>query len=251
MDKYRFPPWAGLAILFAIGSFAFVLPAWTDAIVKLGRSGISDSWAGFAGGLIGSVLTSVVAAVAIYFAYLGIREQIRVGVLAREEDRLVRELPGLRDAHELLLRIHSVFGDRRGSYGILDQFRELGFERSGSTPTKDCKALLPDTDDTTIVQVRRAISNAIQAGVDAEAKTNSADRIDVQLYEPDRWEKADYNKLRQTAEDLRWGSADAMTKFRAAIGAIRELAQDFEARIELYEARLPKIRRAMSEYFDR
>ena len=37
MEKYRFPLWVPLAILFAIAAVAFVLPVWVSAIVSLGK----------------------------------------------------------------------------------------------------------------------------------------------------------------------------------------------------------------------
>jgi hypothetical protein len=248
MEKYRMPLWVPLAILFGIGLAAFVLPAWTDAIVALGQSGIDEGWSGFAGVLIGSVLTSVVAGIAVYFGYLGIREQIRVSVLTREEDRLMRELPGLRDARELLEDVLGRFKPSRSVHGIVNDFQKLGIDRPGSTIGKDIKALLPDTDDGTRVQIRRAIHDASRLGTDAESSENSADYFETNanvgsVMTPDEF-KSKLDKMRRDAHASR-------ALFDMSIQRIDLLKREVAERIELYETRLPKIRRAVSEYFDK
>jgi hypothetical protein len=73
MDKYRLPLWVPLAILFAVGGIAFVLPAWTSASVSLAKlTGISESWAGFAGSVTGAMITLIAATL----AYLAALQQI-------------------------------------------------------------------------------------------------------------------------------------------------------------------------------
>lgn len=252
MNSYRIPPWFGLALLFTAGCFAFVLPVWIDAIVALGRkSGISESWAGFAGNLIGSALTSIVAAIAIYFAYIGIRQQIRAGVLAREEDRILRELPGLRDALELLTTVGGTFTGVRSVYGIRDQFRELGFSTISSMLSRDLKTLLPDTDDASFVQVRRAVSAAIDAGVSGESKRSAADAISARLHTPEEWDKTAFTSLDRERRLLRDGASHDMDRFIKALSNVDLLAKELGERIDIFEKRLPRLRRAMSEYFDR
>jgi len=48
----------------------------------------------------GSVLSSIVAAVAIYFAWRGIVQQINIGLYSREEERIESALPELREKVE-------------------------------------------------------------------------------------------------------------------------------------------------------
>ncbi|MCS3896524.1 hypothetical protein M2171_005657 [Bradyrhizobium japonicum USDA 38] len=249
------PPWVGLAILFAIGGFAFVLPAWTDAIVRLGRlCGITESWAGFAGNLIGSVLTSAIAAAAIYFAYVGIREQIRAGVLAREEDRLLRELPGLRDALDLLHRIVAKLNESNvGPTGAIFEFREIGLGQIESTLSKEIKTLLPDTDDTTLVQIRRAVADAIKTSSEAASEAGYAQSLIDTAYNPEMeiWGTPAFKDYERQIELQTRIVAEHKVGFANAFKAIVGLAQEIEDRINLYETRLPRIRRVMSEYFDR
>jgi hypothetical protein len=251
MGSFRIPPWLGLAVLFGMGALAFVLPAWTDAVVALGkRTGISESWSGFAGGLIGSAVTSIVAAVAIYFAYLGIREQIRAGVLGREEDRLLRELPGLRDAHELLLRVENQFAEGWNPQGIVEEFREVGLGRIDSTLPKEIKALLPDTDDATLMQIRRAVFEAIQSGEKAEAEASYLfSRVNAD-FDSDVYGTPEFKELERKADRTREAAHEYKAGFRKSLAAITHLRKEIEDRINLYESRLPKIRRQMSAYFD-
>ncbi|MBR0855644.1 hypothetical protein [Bradyrhizobium liaoningense] len=255
MRKNPLPLWLPLAFLFALGICAFVLPAWTDAIVALGkRSGISESWAGFAGGIIGSVLgsalTSIVAVIAIYYAYVGIRQQIRAGVLAREEDRLLRELPGLRDALELLDDIAATFGETDGPYHITDQFRGLELGIPESTLSKDLKARLPDTDDATMIQTKHSIAKALELGDSAESNHWLANRTEHArgLIRPD--DKATLQRHEAEVQSYRDQAAEDMQGFKEAINDIADLADDIRRTIAVYEARLPRLRREASEYFD-
>ncbi|WP_316214077.1 hypothetical protein [Bradyrhizobium sp. SZCCHNR2032] len=98
MRKYNLPLWVPLVILYVIGIAGFWAPNYVPALVEAFREHGGEQWLGFAG----SIVTAAVAAVAIYYAWRGITHQSRLDLISREEDRIERELPGLRDAVALM-----------------------------------------------------------------------------------------------------------------------------------------------------
>jgi hypothetical protein len=58
----------------------------------------STAWIGFCG----SILGGAIALIAVVVATRNVRRQLRVNLLSREEDRMERELPGLKQAFEFL-----------------------------------------------------------------------------------------------------------------------------------------------------
>jgi hypothetical protein len=98
MDNDNLP---GLSPLWLI-SLATLLGVFISLAVPaaIGPHAIKPSdWIGFAG----SVLTGGIAAAAIYYAWRGLTRQLRISLISREEDRIERELPGLRELSKFLL----------------------------------------------------------------------------------------------------------------------------------------------------
>jgi hypothetical protein len=62
------------ALAFAAGSVVsfFLLPIWVVPLIEYARTGSPSDWLGFAGAVIGSVLTSIVAGGSIVAATRGI-----------------------------------------------------------------------------------------------------------------------------------------------------------------------------------
>ncbi len=118
---------AGLAF-FAGGVVSFfTLPIWIIPLIQIGREGSRSDWLSFAGAMGGSFIASVVGATAIYFASRGIRQQISVALYSREEDRIETDLPGLREAEQLVVYYLSALRDfdERDAKGEVDGLSEV------------------------------------------------------------------------------------------------------------------------------
>jgi hypothetical protein len=92
---------AGLSISF------FTLPLWVAIATNAAKDGSRSDWLGFAGGIIGNLITAAVAGAAAYYAWLGIKRQLRINVISREEERIEARMPALYKAREELMRIAS------------------------------------------------------------------------------------------------------------------------------------------------
>jgi hypothetical protein len=75
----------------------FTLPLWVAGIINYAKAGSRNDWLGFVGGMAGNALTALVAMAAVYFGWQGVKRQLRTNVISREEERIERQLPGLRE----------------------------------------------------------------------------------------------------------------------------------------------------------
>jgi hypothetical protein len=159
---------------FAAGAFAsfFTLPLWVVTAINAAKG--PGDWLGFAGSLLGNLLTAIVAAGAAGFAWHGVRYQVQISLMSREEERMERELPGLRDAitflDSFLCYVQKAYG-----YGEATQERireYLATEDDFSNAPDRLKLLLPATD----VSLRQRILNALQSLFDACEEQKLADR---------------------------------------------------------------------------
>jgi hypothetical protein len=83
---------AGTAVSF------FTLPVWVSFVISVSREGSRTDWLGFGGNIIAAAMT-ITAAVIGYFA---IKRQLRIDLISREEDRVERQLPALRQTSEFM-----------------------------------------------------------------------------------------------------------------------------------------------------
>lgn len=177
MSKLQIPLWLPLAILFAVGVFGFVVPSWTTAIAQLGQmSGISDAWAGFAGAIISSVLTIVATIAGAVIAWFAIKNQNRINIVMREEERIEDQLPGLIEASEFVSVLAVQFSSYVSGSSALSTLAAWGFERTTTAFLAEVRSRIPAAPDP--VQRRLAnILNAIWAtAVTIRAKEDEAER---------------------------------------------------------------------------
>ena len=125
---------AGVCISF------FTLPVWVAFAINVAKEGQRTDWLGFAGNIVGSGITSAVAVAAIYFAWRGVTQQLRITLVSREEDRIEAELPGLRQAGEFLRSLE--FLPDPDQILELMELKELIVE--GAFEIEELKKLLPD-----------------------------------------------------------------------------------------------------------
>lgn len=136
---------ASIAVLaFCSGTAVsfLTLPLWVTAFINLAKESGRNDWLGFYGAIIGSVITAAVAAMAIYFAWRAVTKQLRIGLVSREEDRIEVELPGLRQAGDLLRSCALEF--LPDPQQVLEQMKAKNLIVEGSFEINDLKILLPD-----------------------------------------------------------------------------------------------------------
>ncbi|QOZ26164.1 hypothetical protein [Bradyrhizobium sp. CCBAU 51753] len=77
-----------------------------------------------------TLISGVVTFVGVVVAAWNVTRQMRLAARGREQDRIERELPGLRAANYLLLRFHWALEGNRGPEEILKEFDALGLNQS-------------------------------------------------------------------------------------------------------------------------
>jgi hypothetical protein len=159
----------GIALLaFLTGTTAsfFTLPIWVTVVINAAKEGSRTDWLGFAGGIIGSLLSAGVAVAAIAFAWRGVSQQVKISVVSREEDRIERELPDLQDlsnavdALTLQLSLNHHLGLQTP-----ETFEAIGFVPANNTPIVALRTRFPRVDDRELRELAEIVSS-LQSGPD-------------------------------------------------------------------------------------
>lgn len=194
----------------------------------LGSEGIKASdWLGFAG----NVLTAGVAAIAVYFGWRGITRQVRIGIVSREEERIERDLPGLRDLQSELGILRAIGSFRVTPAGVLRILKNLKYLDERST-IETIAVRVPRADDAS----RRTLAAIIQA-IMTHAAVSKALSDDI-----DGATEQDKDMAQLAAEE------DKMMKEH--IAALEQFGEEVALRIAQAEARLPKFRSEIQSFFD-
>jgi hypothetical protein len=155
MDRNNLPGLSPLGLILLATVLGVFLPISTVAI--LGTDGIKASdWIGFSG----SMLTAGIAVSAIYYAWHGIKGQLRAEFISREEDRIERELPGLREAEAFGKLLYMIISDDLGLPDFIDKVRKHIFDagfKNISTNFTEIANRLPNTDIRTRSEYRNTV----------------------------------------------------------------------------------------------
>lgn len=216
---------------FAAGTCAsfFLLPLWVVTTINIAKEGSRADWLGFAGGLIGSLLTAVVAGVAIYFAWRGIMRQLRITIISREEDRIERDLPGLRDAHSKAAALVARLQTPTSIKAVCEPLVSYIPAGVGHALTRN-EPPLPDTDPAT----RRLF-----------------EQLHIRLYkcaQSLRALESQSQHQRNIAKPVDFTAA--WTELFVAVGEMRAFAETLKKKISRYEDALPRFRSQIEQYFD-
>jgi hypothetical protein len=182
-------------------------------------------------------------------AVRNVTRQIRISILSREEDRIERELPGLRDARYFCSRF-LYFRVTNSYVGITQAFADEGFGVPDSTLQKDVQNALPDTDPATCHRVQRKLAACFRWARNAEMTRVQITADRERIANPEEWAPGEIVKVEADIEAT-------LTIFNTAVGKYSEAMDELEdeivainRKIALYETRRSRIRKEVEEYFD-
>lgn len=235
--KTRLPGLPTVAALMLIA----ILVAW------LGISGPIDAtkvehWQT----LIAAAVTAIGIIVAAYISVRNVTKQIRISILSREEDRIERELPGLREARYFCSGFLS-YRVTRTFHGLADAFRNDGF--GGSAPHKDIEIALPHTDQATRQLVQIRLNRCFRLGLAAESmmKTLISKRESIRF--PPEWEPDSLRQVQDAIRELEKLFSGVAAEFEKSMNDLENTVGDFDQKIALYEQRSARIRKEIAVYF--
>jgi hypothetical protein len=183
----------------------------------------------------------VVAAAAV--AVRNVSRQIRINILLREEDRIDKQLPGLRTAAHFLEGFNS-------AETTVDFYR-LGVGKSGSKIEKDVEEALPATDDTTRARVLNCLLEAYQTASSNESMRRFSEAAErAKAGDPEAWkalglnmDNIDFKPVSATTLDYnKVQLAEKLKRIQAEVANIK-------GRIARYEHRRTRIREEIERYF--
>jgi hypothetical protein len=120
-----------------------------------------------------TLIGGIIAAAGILVASRNVTRQLRQGVLAREEDRIERDLPGIRSANSLIGQLRWQLDNKLGPQVILKSLRDQGLIAEDASVKIDLAKVIPDLPD----QIRRDLTNVLFSL--RAAATNMVDYAEV------------------------------------------------------------------------
>lgn len=198
--------------------------------------------------LTGSILAICGVVLTAVIAVGNVKRQIRVNVLSREEDRIERSLPGLREAEYfaggfLTYRVSQAF------WGITEVFQKDGFGVRGSTFQKDVQTALPNTDGASRRSVEQRLYKCFDWARIAENAYRAMRAGNEQTSNQDEWEPSALEGKLAEIEGQRQLFLQARGQFGVAMDELEAEIHRIRAKIDLYEDRSRRIRQELEEYF--
>jgi hypothetical protein len=244
MENDNLPGLSPLWLILLATLLGAFLPFMVAATTSADQIKPAD-WIGFSG----SVLTTGVAAAAIYYAWKGIIRQLRIGLISREEDRIERELPGLRDARERLGDLLAKLGSAPPGGDEILQLYNLGID--SRKIVQEIEAIFPSTDDRT----RRRIAQLFSIYI---PNLSQAELVQTSFWKAEYRMKAIADFDPSEHEDIRAEYAKEAHSFRQRMGLVHDnmaalegFRDEIAARIETLERVLPNLRSEIEQFFGR
>jgi hypothetical protein len=223
----------------------FILVAWLGLWGPLDISKLHD-WQT----LIGAVVTAIGVVVAGAIALRNVKRQLRVGIIGREEERIERVLPGLRETVGYIqdLRKHLRTPTPHIVIATIQEFNNFD-------PTMDrldvrLKEMIPGADAETtqrlLLVIETILSHAASANKDQErflTITNSPQHRR-------EMESGMIGEARQQAKAANTGLSFKMLAVAAALENLKQFETELVRKIEIFEARLLRFRWEIERYFD-
>ena len=188
------------------------------------------------------------AAVGIYFAVRNVSRQIMINILLREEDRLDKQLPGLRNAVNYF-EPFLIFRSVTAFHGTGTEFARLGFGKGGSTPEKDVMQALPVTDDATRTKVLDSLLEALRRARTAERTREFKEMMERTMGDPAEWAPSELQKLRSEITGAEMLFVRQRAEFSDQMERVAALVDEINRVIARYERRRVQIRKEVERYF--
>jgi hypothetical protein len=196
-----------------------------------------------------AIATIVLASIGIVAAVYNVSRQIRINILVREEDRIEKQLPGLRNAVNFL-EPFTELGAVDAFYAITPEFGRRGFGTgSGSTPEKDVEKALPATDDATRSTVLDVLLKAFGSATAAQGSRGLIDQLERNIGDPASWAAGELRKARDEIEGAGRLFEQQRATFRTSMDRLKAEIALINDRIARYERRRRRIRAEIERYF--
>ncbi|KYH00126.1 hypothetical protein [Bradyrhizobium sp. DOA1] len=204
--------------LFAVSLLLFIaLLAGALTLAPISLEGISR-WQTLIGGAIGGTITGL----GLLVATMNVTRQLRLTARGKEQDRLEKELPGLRAAAHLLARISNALEKEASGTKVLTELGERGFDKDkpGDFILQVVDAL-PTTPDATkrelaieLFKLRASASRVIQKEWAFNASRNHLTRTPA-MHQDRTDAEAALTTLHDEMEDAQERFKEALTEFEA------------------------------------
>jgi prefoldin subunit 5 len=197
-------------------------------------------------GLIGAV----VAVMAAVIAWLNVKQQLRINLVSREEDRIERLLPGLRQTLDMLNSVLKELQKCQTNYAVKDLV-DFVLRAEGNEPLDaTMRRILPLADEDMLREVTGTISRLRTEALrwialyDRREKAK-LDVVTIAEFAPEEHEKV---RVEMVAAEKELRQADEAVD--AAIEALDQLRQSLDDRTRRAAHRLTRFRQQLEAYFE-
>jgi hypothetical protein len=235
-------PLPGLPTMAAL-MLSAMIAGWIGLFGPLDFSKIKE-WQTLAAAIIAATGVLLTALVAVG----NVSKQVRINILGREEDRIQRELPGLRDA--VIFYNRFVFIRHEGFLSnVTVFFRERGISLPNSTIEKDIIDALPNTDVATRLRVRILTTTMVRFAGNVESALRRIPQMESEISLLKDSAPEDAKRLEEKIESERQRLRILKQRVSSAMDELEEDRRAIQSKIELYDKRLVRIRREVEAYF--
>ncbi|HEX4409934.1 MAG TPA: hypothetical protein VH206_14270 [Xanthobacteraceae bacterium] len=226
----------------AIGLLTFVLGFAYGNILGVQEGFKVHEWQPFGGMLIAIIAAGV--------AYINVWTTQRISVMTREEERIDKILPGLRQTHDLLnLLLEQTDLSDRLRYHARQVIQDIIRPQDGETYERLVERMVPLADP----ELRREVTAAVfQLSTQAEmlkVMHEEIQRTQQTLREIDQYAENSRDAVRSIAEKVLISNTKEVTTFLAIRASLRRLDDAIKQRIAEGTERREVIRKVVERYF--
>jgi hypothetical protein len=229
----------------------FTLPLWVATLQVFTREGSRSDWLGFVGGLMGNALTGTIAGLAIFYGWQSVQRQMRVGIIGREEERIEKVLPGLKETIGYLQDLQKVVRPNT-PHSVINVLHKYNAFDPKTDRLDDClKRMIPGADAATRQSVLLVIETILYHAEHANADQNTLLSIQNGLEYRREMDANMIGTARSQAKVASTGLTLKMMAVQAAVKNLKTLEVELTNRLDKFESRLPRFRREIEGYFDK
>jgi hypothetical protein len=197
-----------------------------------------------------TLVSATVALGGATLAYFGVRSTQRVTVMLKEEERIDRALPGLRQTHVLLDFLLAQLDLPPQLLHVADQaIRNLFRPRDGETYQAVVERMIPLTDEETRSDVTAAIFLLSNQAGRVKAMKDEVDRTEIELADINAFAPNFHQAVRGAAERAKAAYDREVAGFLSTVEGVKKRCSALRGRITEAEERRKVIRWILEQYF--
>lgn len=230
-----------IGLIVGSGLTLVVRPIWEAT-----ASDKASDWLGFAG----NILACVVAVSAAWLGWQGVKKQLRISVISREEERIEKELPGLRQIERKLSALTARLSENSAPQSVIFVLEQEGLSKTNTKYLAEADKLFPSAYDhqkSTVAKVLHALLvDAIHAQIALEKMFEISKEVQFLLEQ-----NADLTDAKKRLKDSREENDGCSEVLRSSLNDLVLMRNECVNRIADLVERHEKCRAEIDGFFEK